>query len=339
MDSLVQREEVDGWTNLAIGDAVVVREAYKHSIPTSLSLSASELGYPPCDGLPELQAAILKWCISEGVCTEDHPGHVVITNGATQGLLAVISAYEGIKLSPPYWPRIPVLADFAGVTLNNEKQGSACPELITWPNNPSGCEFGTNVADADSGVIWDAVYASEIYGFDPALVPFLQRSDAIIGSVSKIFGLSGLRVGWVLFKDRAHWEKASHYLETSTSGVSVISQLYTADLLDRVNKFPAIFQKIKKLAKKSLETNSRIIQDVVTPFASAVGGSIGGHGGLFAWFRPSNYASFKDALNRAKIFIVRGDLCGFTKEWIRINAGADAVKIQDSMGRLAKELG
>lgn len=337
MDSLINRGHVDGYTNLAIGEATVVRDAFTCARNKSLDWISEDLGYPMCNGMPELRKAVMAWAISSGICNEDHPGHVVITNGATQALLASISdRYDNISLQAPYWPRMPVLIK----SLNQPFDGPNPRQVLitTWPNNPSGNDLSIYTSPGDGiNVIWDAVYASDIYGFEPNKIPGLKNANVIIGSMSKVFGLSGLRIGWAIFKNEVDAELATKYVETTTSGVSAASQLMALEFLTHASKFEGIHKKVKQGIRDTIQRNATDLKSVLEPNGECHG-AMSDAGGMFGWFLAHDSVKIRDAFNAAKIFVVRGDTCGVTNQWFRLNCAASRAEVQEAVEKLRKVL-
>jgi len=79
--------------------------------------------------------------------------------------------------------------------------------IVNFPHNPTGVSISIEeqkelidmVAKAGVFLIWDAAFADITYKRSPLPYPNLQYERSIsIGTLSKSYGLPGLRVGWVL---------------------------------------------------------------------------------------------------------------------------------------------
>src|SRR5579863_2716445 len=137
MDPLVRKKMPPGWVDLAVGEAHVVRNALQQSFPTQLfALDDVTVGcdYQAPEGYRHLVEALER----------RHGGHVVITSGAKQGLLAVFYALkklgcEHIAMRTPYWSQMPeaIRLGGLGLVLGNEPT-YGCSYLIVSPNNPDG---------------------------------------------------------------------------------------------------------------------------------------------------------------------------------------------------------
>ena len=135
---------------------------------------------------------------------------------------------------------------------------------FNYPNNPTGrvldrsqvkavCEIAK---DHDAWIIADEVYRGiEFDGpFSPSFAEFYDKA-LVSGSVSKVWGLAGLRVGWMVGpKDMI--EKASAYKEYTTLGGSVLSEELAARVLQK-DKRQMFIDRGRKLVRESFEVFDR----------------------------------------------------------------------------------
>lgn len=79
--------------------------------------------------------------------------------------------------------------------------------MVNFPHNPTGISLSVeeqkelvNIsARAGAYLVWDAAFADITYKKAPLPYPSLQYERAIsIGTLSKSYGLPGLRLGWIL---------------------------------------------------------------------------------------------------------------------------------------------
>lgn len=79
--------------------------------------------------------------------------------------------------------------------------------IVNFPHNPTGATLNRReqkellgaVASAGAYLVWDGAFSDLVYEGDPLPEPGLQYDRAIsIGTLSKAYGLPGLRVGWCL---------------------------------------------------------------------------------------------------------------------------------------------
>jgi aspartate/methionine/tyrosine aminotransferase len=79
--------------------------------------------------------------------------------------------------------------------------------VVNFPHNPTGAtlsreeqeELIRTVADVGAYLVWDGAFAELTYDASPLPDPVLQYDRALsMGTLSKAYGLPGLRVGWCL---------------------------------------------------------------------------------------------------------------------------------------------
>jgi aspartate/methionine/tyrosine aminotransferase len=316
----------EGVFNLAIGEPVFIQEAYHLNLSKSTHV---DFGYPPPTGIPSLKDLL-----------EDlNPGHIaVVTNGAKQALQASMAALRSmdneyaVSVRTPFWPSLETLASNAGVQFKNPITNGA--NICVFPGNPDG--ISAELPDRTG--IWDAVYQSPIYYPKGGFIPEPFKSDEYkvkIGSLSKEYGLSGLRVGWALVnKDYPDLARAiAHQVEITTSGVSTVAQSFA----ERVIRFHEVYDKEK--ARETLNKNGRSFNTHIARYCSKVMGVPANQGGMFAWLKaklPRHI--FKDACRAAKVLVVDGRSCGAPDGWFRISMGHNAQYTERALFTLRREL-
>jgi len=187
------------------------------------ALAGLTLGYPPANGTPRLRELVADWA---GV----DPALVLVTVGAAEAVGAIVATLvdpnDEIVVIEPGYRQVPGLAANRGarvrtVRLNPDRawrldldalEAAVRPGVrliaVTNPSNPLGtvftpAEMAALVRVAAHHGAWllaDEVYrGSERVG--DALTPsFAGRYDrtVCVGSLSKSFGLPGLRIGWLI---------------------------------------------------------------------------------------------------------------------------------------------
>ncbi len=325
---LMLRGETPGTFNLAVGEPVFLQIAYNITAPSPLA--HVELGYPPFAGNTKLIDALKR----------HHGGsydYIVVTNGAKQALLAAFYAYRGIAGGikilhrKPYWPSYPTLAGLSKMTFNEGMlitNGEAFKTVTvnTTPNNPDGSEV------LDSCDIWDAAYAHAVYGSSGS--PAHQIS---VWSAAKLFGLSGLRIGWLATNDKDLAAKAAEYVEITTSGVATDSQQRLLTVLDFFYDSSSAAE-IYHLAGYVLKSNAVSILRNIESFLDEARGATVNNKGMFAWVKARDPEKFDWALEQAKVKVIPGKACGAEYGWYRINAGHKYLYTVDAMQALRKAL-
>ncbi|TMC06078.1 MAG: capreomycidine synthase [Chloroflexi bacterium] len=180
-----------------------------------------------CDGLPagglELRQAVA------GRLGLADAGRVMTTHGSSEGIFLALSALlepgdEIVTLDPVYHS-LRSLAEARGCqvrlwSLRTEDGFAACVDrldavlthrtravVVNFPHNPTGVTLTPGdldrllamVADASAYLVWDAAFAELAHDAPPLPDPSLRYERTIsTGTLSKAYGLPGLRVGWVV---------------------------------------------------------------------------------------------------------------------------------------------
>jgi aspartate/methionine/tyrosine aminotransferase len=304
------RDHVPGGFNLAVGEPFFLQQVYGKLYPRAVY---GKMTYPVLNGEPDL-LNLLKARFSGQ--------HVVVTNGAKQAILACAYALR-VKYNKtfmtheaPYWPTYPTMADMSKLDF---RAGDFEPEgalrVITAPNNPDGSLSNRPYMEYD---IWDAAYASPIYGWD-YLVPWHKMS---VWSAAKLFGPSGYRIGWVATGDPELARLASEYVEKTTSGVSLPSQRLLYGLLFNLNTLThAERQKYEAQARAYLLENRSTLALRLGSYFSEMKGLPDSGRGMFAWVKAKDPEHFRKLLDAAKVKVVSGEFCGGEEGWFRISLG------------------
>jgi aspartate/methionine/tyrosine aminotransferase len=308
---LVRNHEDPKAFNLAVGEPFFLHE-HLHVL-TSASPTGGPYLYPQTRGEPELLKELDR---------RHHGMHVVVTNGAKQALCAALWAYANVygrdyaTHAAPYWPSYPFLAGkelkhgLNPLNITGAYKGQV--RIVTSPNNPNGVE---STDDCD---IWDAAYASPVYGFT---TPPAHWTVAVY-SAAKMLGLSGLRVGWAVTSDSRLAAAMSKYVERFTSGVCVTSQRHVAYALKhlRIHDDHAFFDNAREAL---LENGSAFMKAIGDRMDEVHGVPVTGKG-MFAWFKPNAQLadSFISACQTANVQLVGGNACGMLDEgWYRMSMG------------------
>lgn len=319
-DSQLVRTHDDGSYNLAIGEPFFLQEVFAPYYPT---LAPDRMGYPKSEPEPELRQELEKL----------HPGrYVVVTVGAKQALHAAVHALQmksgggwpGIYHRSPCWPTYGSVADLAALSFTND-DGGINIRINTSPNNPDGS------SSSEPCEIWDAAYATETYGWNGRPPPH----QISVWSAAKMLGCSGIRVGWLVTDDPELARHASAYVEMTTSGVAVSSQLFVARVLKDTHETRSLlFSK----ANGYLRNNCRLLNGIRSHFRVLDG--FPEHGsGMFAWFRVQNDAKFQEALKKARVRVLPGWACKKDEPgWYRVSLGHHYAVTQQAIITLKQAL-
>ena len=196
-----------GMPNVALADLPVKLEELE--ITTS-----SPYGYPPLIEAIAAHAGVPKDCIvtSEGTSMANHlamaamigPGDEVLIEQPTYGLLLEVARYLGAKVK-----RFSRSVDngFRVEVEEISKQLSPRTKLIVLTNlhNPSSAlienetlkEIGEIARAVGARVLVDEAYLESAYELSPGTSFQLGEQFVVTGSLTKFYGLSGLRCGWI----------------------------------------------------------------------------------------------------------------------------------------------
>jgi len=236
--------------NLKFGDPVLIR-SFIRNYPRVVE---SRMGYTPDDMAKYLRKWIRDYCASHFSITYKH---IILTHGAT-GALDIIFH----KLNPDkkiithalHFDWYDKLAAKHGHDIALTKSfSSLLPDLhnksvylLDSPCNPWGNVTADHSLDS-SAVLWDSVYASPVY-LNSGVFP-IPKHEIIIGSFSKMLGLSGLRLGWIGTNNDLLAASYSEIIETTYCGLSAASMSvlkYTLSVTD-IGRF-------EQIAKNTLNT-------------------------------------------------------------------------------------
>ena len=188
-----------------------------------------KIKYSPTTGSLDLRKAVCAYT-KANYGFNPEPKQVIISAGAKQAiynfLLCVVNPGDEVIFPVPYWVSYPDMITLVGgvpvqvrpkdgiqITFEQIKQ-AITPKtkaiMLNSPNNPSGTVFGDEfiknlVELCEQNKIWlmtDDIYHQLVFdGVNPAS-PFTYAKDSsnivAINGVSKVYGLTGLRIGWAV---------------------------------------------------------------------------------------------------------------------------------------------
>ncbi len=312
-DLQMARGAADGETNLAIGEPFFLQELLLRYMRVQGISKA--LTYPRIGGEPELLEELHRQL--------PQYQHIIVTNGAKQAIEAAFFAFRTVEKKSsvfhqaPYWPSYPTLAKSQGLGFNDAAPYEAQIFTVTSPNNPDGAQFTLMKRMPD---LWDAAYAQPLYGYHG--VPPPHR--VAIFSAAKQLGLSGLRVGWLATNDSLLASAAAYFVEITTSGVSIPSQMHLAGCLKAFrdpNQLGELTERSFE-ARAALMTNGNSFNELVHDMTQTTRGVPLDGSGMFAWSKARDSERFGRALKAAKVKVVTGDACGqYEPGWFRMSMG------------------
>ncbi|MEV0668727.1 pyridoxal phosphate-dependent aminotransferase [Mycobacterium sp. NPDC050441] len=181
--------------------------------------------YSGSSGFPELRAAM-----ASAMAGQASPDEVVVTNGAKQAvylaMAVLLNAGDEVLIPTPYWTTYPEAARLVGalpVFVRTSLEGKVTAEALeeAWtdrsrmvvigsPSNPTGAVYSITELEAIAEwalrrrvtVISDEVYEHLIFDGRPfatirEVSPEIAAATVTVHAVSKTYGMTGWRVGWL----------------------------------------------------------------------------------------------------------------------------------------------
>ena len=345
MERMMSRHEQEVEVNLSESGVHPVRlEELVAARPGSLEqLLSTELNYPHVNGIPSLRENIAA--IYQGAS----PADVLVTVGAIEAnyisTRTILSAGDEIVVMLPNYMQVWGIARnhaYSIKTCRLREDWGWAPDLdqlkdevssntrliaICNPNNPTGYIFTADemeeiVAVADRCGAWilaDEVYAGAERLQEMQTPSFFGSYERVIatGSVSKAYGLPGLRLGWVVAPDPLVDEIWARHEYTTLSASMLSNQLASIALSPEVR--PLLIARTRRYIRKGYAILEEWMEgqdglfSVVPPQAAAI---------AFVRYQTRiNSTEFVERLIRdKKVLIVPGDHFGLDR-FLRISFG------------------
>lgn len=271
-------------------------------------------GYPPHDGNVNLKAEIKR--LIHKLTGKDYQ-YVLVTGGATHALNAFVAAMRRpetkfLYTNKLYFSRYPGIATNFGLT--HVKTDKVSPKMgdigiIDSPSNPQG----KLTAEGGNEIIWDAAYYSPTYcgvGDPLKCYPVIPKHIAMAGSLNKLTGVNGIRIGWLATDDVFLYEKALAYVTSNLCGVSQPSQYAAHQILSKVD-----MDKFFKESKLLIDSNKTEMSKLDYLFGYQ---EMPRHG-MFVLYEVDN--RLKALFEKASVLVMPGEQCGDTRDSVRFNLG------------------
>jgi aspartate aminotransferase len=221
-------------------------------------LETGEVRYTPADGIPPLKKAIIQYT-QEHYRQSVEPENVVVSGGAKQAIMvllhAICDAGDEVVFPAPYWVSYPEMVRVAGgvPVVVTPQDGSFRPTieeiiraatprtkavLLNSPNNPSGIMYSREFIAAmvefceqrDLYLVMDDIYNRLVFdgqsapiASDFAKKPLAESKIVVINGVSKMYAMTGFRIGWAVAR-RDLARAMANIQSQETSGPSAPSQ-------------------------------------------------------------------------------------------------------------------
>ncbi len=206
---------------------------FEAMLSTAAQLATAEVRYTPTEGIGSLRRAILRY-MEENYNKVLGKDNVIVSNGAKQAISAVlttiINPLDEVIIVAPYWVSYPEMVKmvYAKPVIVTPGDGRFQPELddvtdmvssytkaiiINSPNNPSGAVYSADFIGGlvefceKKGIylIMDDIYHKLVSPpaqwtpcYKYSQVDPNQSKLIVINGVSKLYAMTGYRIGWTI---------------------------------------------------------------------------------------------------------------------------------------------
>jgi aspartate aminotransferase len=256
-------------------------------------LNTGEIRYTAPDGIPALKKAIVRYT-EEHYRKIVSPANVIVSGGAKQALMvllhAILDPKEEVIFPAPYWVSYPEMVKLAGgvpvpVTAEDGSFTPTAEEMISMvgsytkaiilnsPNNPCGVMYSKDFIQEmveycekkSLYLIMDDIYNRLVFEgksapicYDFVREPLEQSKLVVINGVSKMYAMTGFRIGWAL-ANKQLTEAMSIIQSQQTSGPSSPGQWAAVGALNGV-------QSLIESLRVTLENNRNVMVDRLRAF-------------------------------------------------------------------------
>jgi aspartate aminotransferase len=263
-------------------------------LSSAAKLNTGDIKYTPTEGIPSLRKAIIRYT-EENYDRVVAPENILVSAGAKQVLFqllfTLLNPQEEVIVLAPYWVSYPEMIKmvYAVPVIVTPEDGSFHPRMediekavssytkaiiVNSPNNPSGImyseEFIARIVEfcERKGIylIMDDIYHKLIFdGKTPISAYKHTRKDVetthviSINGISKLYGMTGFRIGWVV-APRKIVEVMTNVQAQTSSCTSVILQAAAEGALTGL-------QSVVETLRMTLENNRNVMMQELRAFS------------------------------------------------------------------------
>jgi aspartate/methionine/tyrosine aminotransferase len=320
---------------------------------------STKLGYGHTDGTPQLRARVAAMFPGAG------PQNVVATTGSAEAnfiaLWRLIEPGDRVVVVQPAYAQTPGLAAGLGAEvvemwLEEERDWQPAPGaaeelvrpgtrlvVVTNPNNPTGALLSDTAAAEIAGaaervgawVLADEVYAGAELAGEPTPT-FWGRAQRVLvsGSLSKAYGLPGLRLGWIV--GPAEWrDELWARKDYTTIAPSALSDRLASAALEPTTR-SSLLERGRRILRENLEilTEWAAGHEDILRFRPPRAGAIA----FFGYEAPLQSAELAERLRVEKsVLLVPGTHFGL-EGYFRIGYGYEGSKLAEALARVSELL-
>lgn len=263
-------------------------------LSSAAKLATGNIKYTPPDGTPSLKKAIIHY-MEDNYNKLVAPENVIVSYGAKQSLYNIlfttVNPQDEVIILAPYWVSYPEMVKMVyGIpVIVTPEDGGFHPRMeeieravssytkviiVNSPNNPSGVVYSPDfIAEIVEFceqkkiyLIMDDIYHKLVFDGNQAANAYqytqqdLESSMVIVSNgVSKIYGMTGFRVGWVV-APRKIVEVMTNIQAQTTSTTSVVLQAAAEGALTGM-------QSIVESLRLTVENNRNVIMQELRSFS------------------------------------------------------------------------
>ncbi|MDP1828480.1 MAG: aminotransferase class I/II-fold pyridoxal phosphate-dependent enzyme [Archangium sp.] len=326
-------------------DSLSIREVLALEPGAEAKFLELGLGYGESVGQPDLRAAIAS--LFEGIAPEDTLVHA----GAEEAIFAFMHVLLGpgdhAIVHTPAYQALYEVAESAGASVTRWEAREADgwqpdvealarlirPEtkliVINSPHNPTGALISRDRLDAIVALarkhgLWlfgDEVYRGVEYGApqSPSVVELYDRGVSL-GATAKVYGLAGLRIGWLVCRDRALLERVATFKDYLTICSPGPSEFLAAIALRHAEQLAG---RTKKIVEANVPLVQRLIDERPEQFSwiCPVAGTTG-----FVRYVPGGAERWtRGLLEESGVLFLPGPIFDFADTHFRIGLGRSAL--------------
>jgi aspartate aminotransferase len=288
----ILREKGEPVINLGIGEPKN-KTPITAILSSAAKLNTGDVKYTPTDGIPSLKKAIVRYT-EENYDKLVEPENIIVCDGAKQCLFnlffTLINPQDEVIILAPYWVSYPEIVRMVyGVpVIVTPEDGGFHPRMedilraispltkaivVNNPNNPSGiifsdefiCEIVELCEKKGIYLIMDDIYHRLVFdGKKPAPAYRYSKKEIesthiiVVNGVSKIYGMTGFRIGWVA-APRKLVQVMTNIQAQTISCVSVILQAAAEGALNGM-------QSVVENLRLSIQNNRDVVMQELKSF-------------------------------------------------------------------------
>ena len=332
----------------------------------SLGLGDTVLGYGWTQGSPELREAIA------GLYEGAGPGNVLATCGSAEAnllaVLALVQPGDTVVVDMPNYMQVWGLLRLRGARVleawRSPVEGWRLPVdklvglveehrpravFVTNPNNPTGSaayereleELAEAARRAGSVLVFDEVYRGLEHATGrrvPSIVEVAGLDAAVaVGGLSKVYGLPGLRVGWLVAGEETV-ERAWSVKDYTTIAVPMLGDRIASRVLGSPDVRAALEERARRIVRANLETLRRLLAEpgyrgLLEPYWPAAGAYLLAR---VPWTRET--MGLAERLFQRRSVLVNPGECFMLPGTLRIGLGVDPTRFPGMAAELLEAL-